>query len=86
MPVRVARSVRGLRINPVGVVEEKGKRRILHDSTFSSKPEQPGGGGRPVNETTYWDQITYGHLAGVMVQINKRVLGCGTNSGQVKGS
>ena len=45
MPVRVARSARGLRINLVEVVEEKGKRRIVHVSTFSSKPEQPGGGG-----------------------------------------
>ena len=74
MPVRVARSVRGLRINPVGVVEEKGKRRIVHDSTFSSEPELPGGGGA-VNETTYWDQIPECHLAGVMGQIIKRVLG-----------
>ena len=75
MPVRVARSVRGLRINPVGVVEEKGKKRIVHDSTFSSEPEQPGGRGRPVNETTDWDQIPECHLAGVMGQIIKRVLG-----------
>ncbi|CAN0584222.1 unnamed protein product, partial [Laminaria digitata] len=35
IPARLARVVRGLRVNPVGVVEEKGKRRIVHDSTYS---------------------------------------------------
>ena len=44
MPVRAARSVRSLQINHVGAVGEKGKRRIVHDSTFSSEPEQRGGG------------------------------------------
>lgn len=36
MPMRVARRVRGLRINLMGVVDEKRKRRIVHDKTFSS--------------------------------------------------
>ena len=83
MPVRVARSVRGLRINLLGMVELKGKRRIVHDSTFSSEPELPGGG---VSETTYWHQILECHLAGVMGQIIKRVQGLRDKSGQVKGS
>ena len=45
MPVRVARSVRRSRINRVGVVEKRGKRRIVHDPTSSCEPEKPGGGG-----------------------------------------
>ena len=53
LPARLAGMVRGLRVNPVGVVEEKVKRRIIHDSTFSGGPEGEEGGGRPVNETTY---------------------------------
>ena len=42
VPVRLAGMVRGLRINPVGVVDEKGKRKIIHDSTFSGEPEGEG--------------------------------------------
>lgn len=56
VPVRLAGLIRGLRVNPVGVVEEKGKRRIIHDATFSNEPEGRGQGVRPVNETTYWEQ------------------------------
>ena len=54
MPVRVARSVRGLPVNPVGVVEEKEKRKIVHDSTFRSEPEHRGGegGGRLTRRRT----------------------------------
>lgn len=40
---RAAGMVRGLRIDPVGVVEDKRKRRIVHDSTYSGKPETRGG-------------------------------------------
>ena len=78
MPVRLARTVRGLRINPVGVVDEKGKRRIAHDSAYSGEPEGEGRRGRPVNETMYWDQIPECHLADVMRQIVRRVLGLRT--------
>ena len=44
-PTRLAGLERGLRVNPVVVVEEKGKRRITHDSTFSGDPEGEEGGG-----------------------------------------
>ena len=44
-PARLAGLMRGLRVNPVGVMEEKGKRRIIHDSTFSGNPEGEEGRG-----------------------------------------
>lgn len=65
MPMRLARMVRGLRINPVGVVEEKGKRRVVHDSTYSAEPEARGGGGGSENETPYWNQIPEFYLVDV---------------------
>ena len=51
MSVKVARSVRCLRINPVGVVGEKRKKRIGHDSTFGSESEQLGGGRLTIRRT-----------------------------------
>ncbi|CAN0580224.1 unnamed protein product, partial [Laminaria digitata] len=33
-PLEQAERIRGIRISPVGVVEEKAKRRIVHDMTF----------------------------------------------------
>ena len=45
MPVKVARMARGLRMNPVGMVEEKGNRRMVHDSTFRGELEARGAGG-----------------------------------------
>ena len=45
MPVKVAQRVRGWPICQVGVVEEKGQTRIIHDSKFSSEQEQRGGRG-----------------------------------------
>ena len=52
--VRVARRARGLRINLVGAVEEKRKRRIVHYSTFSGEPEarKGAGGGRSTRRCT----------------------------------
>lgn len=48
--------LQGLRVHPVGVPEEKEKRRVIHDLTI-----QVGGGtgeeGRPVNATTFYDEI-----------------------------
>ena len=44
VPARLAGLVRGLRVNPVGLVEEKGKMRVIHDSTFSGNSEQKKGG------------------------------------------
>ena len=74
-PARLVGLVRGLPVNPVGVVEGKGKSRIIHDSTFDGDPEGEEGGGRPENETTHWDQIPECHLADVMLQIVRRILG-----------
>ena len=74
LPARSAGMVRGLWINPVGVVGEGRKRKTINDSTFSGKPEGEGGGWRQVNETTCWDQITECHLADMMLQIVRRIL------------
>ena len=54
VPARLAGVVRGLRVNPVGVVDEKGKGGIIHGAPFSGEPKgrRGGGGRRPVNETT----------------------------------
>ena len=64
VPARLAGMVRGLQINLVGALDEKGKRGIIYDSTFSGEPE----GGRVI-ETTYWDQISVLHLVDVVLQI-----------------
>ena len=50
-----AEGIRGLRISPVAVVEEKAKRRIVHDMTFGGSREK--GERRPVNETSEWSKI-----------------------------
>ena len=50
---RLARMVRGLRVYPERVVEEKGKRRVIHDATFSGKPKMGREGRRPVNKLMY---------------------------------
>ena len=68
--VRLARMMRGFRINPVGAVEERGKRRTVHDSTNSYDWRR----GRPVNETTYWDQIRECRPSYVVGQIIRSVL------------
>lgn len=50
-----AKEIGGLRISPMGVVQEKGNMRIIHDLTF--RGIQNSGGGeqaRPVNATTDW--------------------------------
>ena len=81
MPMRLARMVRGLRINPVGVVEEKGKRRVVHDSTYSAEPEARGGGGGSENETPYWNQIPEFYLVDVRPDYSGGYWGRGTKSG-----
>ena len=68
-PTRSARMVRGLGL------DEKGKMRTIHDATFSGEPKDGRGGGRPVTETMYWDQIPEFRLADVMLQIVRGIPG-----------
>lgn len=63
--------MRGLGIHPVGVVDEYGKRRIVHHSAFRGTPEAEGG----EHETTYWDQVPEYHLENMGFQIVRRILG-----------
>lgn len=41
VPVKLWGVIRSLQNNPVGVVDDKGKRRIFHDSTFGNEPAGP---------------------------------------------
>ena len=45
VPARLAEMVQGLPINLVEVVDEKKKRKIIQDTTFSDEPERRAGGG-----------------------------------------
>ena len=57
-------------------MEEDGKRRVIHDSIFTGEPDRKGGRwGPPVNEIISWDQILGSHLADVMLQIVRMMLG-----------
>lgn len=48
----------GLRVSPLGMVQERDKRCLNHDLTFETKPEAPGElGSTPVNAMTDWDKI-----------------------------
>ena len=38
-PARLARMVRGLKSNAVGLMDEKGKKRLVGVSTFSGEPD-----------------------------------------------
>ena len=69
--------VRGQQINPVRVVDGKGKRRIIRIIRYSTASGEPEGqvGGGAVNKTTYWDQIPECHLADVVLQLVRRIWG-----------
>ena len=67
-PLEQAEDIRGQRILPMGVVEGKDKRRIVHDM------KETGGSGS-VNETTEWSKIPRCELSEVMKDIIKRILG-----------
>ena len=71
-PKEQADQVPGLRVSPVGVVEEREKIRIIHDMTFEHRD---GHGGGSVNATTDWDEIPACALAGVMREVLQRILG-----------
>ena len=58
--------VPGLRVLPVGVVEEREKIRIIHDMTFEHGDEQGGGS---VSATTDWEEIPECALAGMMREV-----------------
>ena len=64
--------VEGLRVSPVGIVEEREKLRIIHYMTFE---DRDGSGGGSVNSTTDWDEIPTCALAGVMHEVVLMVLG-----------
>ena len=72
-PLEQAEAIRGLMISPVGVVEEKAKRRIVHDMTLGGNRKRGERGS--VNETTDWSKIPECALAEVMSDIVKRILG-----------
>ena len=57
------------------MVDEKGKRRLCLYSTYIYESEGEGVAVRPVIEATYSDQILECHLANMMLQIAKRILG-----------
>ena len=71
-PKEQAGQVPGLRVSPIGVVEEREKIRIIHDMTFEHRDGEEGGS---VNATTDWDEIPACALAGVMHEVLQRVLG-----------
>ena len=74
--VEEAGCIDGIRISPVGVVEEKEKIRVIHDLTFEGPSK--GCGGKPmrsVNADTDWGQVPGCELGGVLDAILKRVLG-----------
>ena len=50
VPARLARVVRGLSVDPVGVVAEKRKGRIIHDATFSDESTRGKARGRATSE------------------------------------
>ena len=58
-PKKQAGQVPGLRVSPVGVVEEREKIRIIHDMTF-----EHGNVGGSVTSTTDWDEIPSVHWRG----------------------
>lgn len=60
VPVRLAGIVGGLRVNAVGFVNEKGKKRITFGSIRRNESHRRAKRGRPVNKTTYSDHIRYG--------------------------
>lgn len=52
-----AERIQGSRISPVGVVEEKGKIRVIHDLTFEGPRSNAGGDSRrSVNVDTDWER------------------------------
>ena len=71
-PKEKAGQVEGLRVSPVGAVEEWEKIIIIHDMTFEHRD---GSGGGSMNSTTDWDEIPTCALAGVMHEVVQRVLG-----------
>ena len=64
--------VPGLRVLPVGVVEEREKIRIIHDMTFEHRD---GRGRGSVNATKDWEEIPECAHAGVMREVLQRILG-----------
>ena len=98
-PVTRAEDIVGLRISPLGVVEEKEKLRVIHDLTFCGNKaderarEAPGErkstatpetGARSVNEDTDWERVPKCALAGVMTEIIARILGLRAKFGTQK--
>ena len=71
-PNEQAGQVPGLRVSPVGVVDEREKMRVIHDMTFD---HMDGQGERSVNATTYWEEILTCALAGVMHEVLRRIIG-----------
>ena len=71
---KVAEKIPGLRVSPVGVVEEKEKLRVIHDLTIPVA-EATGGEGRPVNATTFFEEIPACGMATVMKEVLERFLG-----------
>ena len=71
LPKEQVGQVKGMRVSPVGVVEERENIRIIHDMTFEHRD---GRGGGSVNSTTDWDEIPTCALAGVMHEVVQRVL------------
>ena len=82
-PAMQAHEVKGLRISPVGVVEEKEKLRVIHGLTFGGqtnaregwggeKDSVPEPGGRSVNSDTNWKKVPECRLAGVIMEVITR--------------
>ena len=95
-PATQAHEVEGLRISPVGVVEEKEKLRVVHDLTFGGQANAREGGGegrqgsvlvpegRSVNADTDWQKVPGCQLAGVMMEVITRILGLRAKYGTQK--
>ena len=87
LPAAQAQEVEGLRISPVGVVEEREKLQVIDDLTFGGQAnvrEKRGGGrrgpvtlpeSRLVNADTDWQKVPECQLAGVMMEVIIRILG-----------
>lgn len=67
-----AGDMKGLRVTPVGVVEEKETRLIKHDMTFAGSK---GGGEGSVNDMAGWGGVSLCELDGVLRGVFLRVLG-----------
>lgn len=68
-----ADKIPGLRVSPLGVVEERKKQRVIHDLSF--QVDSKAVGEEPVNRSTYFSEVPECEMASVMRELLVRFLG-----------